>query len=499
VSAWHEFTTAALLGPGKGAAPALPEAVQEALGDTSALDETTRFLTQAGALALWRRAGWKPGRNETPLRLSEPETTKPLSRPSAGHLRMMLSGRCAAFLPEWLEEAARLGRHLPPEDLPALLDRARQDRDLRPLVIAAGGRRAAWLAGLNRDWSFAPSDAPDAWETGSRDQRVAWLRALRAAAPAEARAKIEEVWKAEPAETRAAFLAELEAHLSPEDTPFLDALLDDRSKEVRRIAIDLLARQADSPFVARMLGRAAPLLTLKKGGLLKRAVVEVTLPAELDAAAARDGLDPKAFGQQKVLGEKAVLLVLIISAVPLGHWTETFQQSPSELLKATEKDEFARALATGWAWAARRQRDAAWAEALMDGPKKPHTEFLSGPALLTLLPLPARAARLSERLRAGAMKKPGATEWHDSLSELIVLGDQAPAPLVREALALLRENVREGLPWHYRSPIESWLLRLPRALLAEAGTGWPTDQDGVPALVELLTFRHDALAALTQT
>ncbi len=324
------------------------------------------------------------------------------------------------------------------------------------------------------------------------------LRALRTTAPAEAREKVEAVWKADPADVRTAFVAEFATNLSEDDVPFLDDALDDRSKEVRRATIDLLARLPSSPFVARMLARATPLLAFKGGGLLSRASLDVTLPPDPDSAATRDGLDPKAFGQQKTLGEKAVLLVLILSAVPLRHWTETFQQSPAALLKAAEKNEFSLALATGWAWATLRQRDAAWAEALLDGPVQPHAEFLPGEPLLAVLPEAARADRLAEMSRAGVLKKAGSAEWVACLAELTVLAERAPALLVEEALTGLRTSVSAGLPWHFRSPVEEWLLCLPPALLAESAHGWPIDQEGVAGFVELLTFRHEALVALSQ-
>jgi hypothetical protein len=97
----------------------------------------------------------------------------------------MLGGHCAAVLPEWLAEVARLSRHTPSELLPALLERARQDRRLRPLVLAAGGERAHWLARHNPDWNFASTEAGDVWETGTREQRVAILRELRVANPSK--------------------------------------------------------------------------------------------------------------------------------------------------------------------------------------------------------------------------------------------------------------------------------------------------------------------------
>lgn len=499
MSAWKDYVTVALLGSGKATRPNLPAQLGSALGEATALDDESRFLTEAGALALWRRCGWKPRRNELPVYPSEPETTAAISDASVGHLRAMLGGRCAAVLPEWLEEVTRLGRHTPPEYLPVLLDRARQDRAIRPLVMGSGGRRAVWLAAQNDSWAFGSTESAELWETGNRDQRIAILHSIRARAPAEARARIEGVWQSEPAEVRAAFIAQLETNLSDDDQPFLECVLDDRSKEVRRAAVDLLARLASSPFSARMIARATPLVHFNRGGLLARASLEVTLPGEPDASAIRDGLDPKALGPQKQLGEKAALLVLILSAMPLRHWTETLRQTPAALLKAAEKDEFASALATGWAWAALRQRDSGWAEALIDGAIKIHTELLPAEPLFAVLPEAARVERLGNIVRAGALQKPGSPEWIDCLGELSGLAERAPAALVRRALAALRDSTGAGLPWHLRAPVEAWLLRLPRPLLPEAAVGWPMDQDGIAGLVELLTFRHDALTALTQS
>lgn len=499
MSAWGDFITTALIGTEKSPSPALPDALEQTVTLPAEQEAGAKFLTRAGAFALWRKAGWKPPRVTTSIPPAQPEECVPLGNASVMHLRLMLGGHCATVLPEWLGEAAQLRRLLPPELLPALLERARQERALRPHALAAGGKRAHWLAAQNPDWSFAAREEPALWETGDRDQRTAFLRALRAADPAGARIKIEAVWNVEAADVRTAFVSVLEENLSMEDAPFLESLLGDRSKEVRRAAIDLLARLEASPFVARMTERAAPLLAFKRGGLLSRASLEVTLPADPDAAATRDGLDPKAFGQQKTLGEKAVVLVLLLSAVPLRHWTETTGQTPPALLKALEKNEFARAIATGWAWAALRQKDAAWAGALLDGGVEPHLEFLPAEPLLAVLPESERATRLAAMVRAGGLKKGGNAEWQSLTAQLDAFAGHWPPPLAREVLAALRGMAVEGIPWHLRAVVVSLLLRLPPSLLPEAVPGWPDDKEGVAAISELLAFRQNSLTALNQT
>jgi hypothetical protein len=267
---------------------------------------------------------------------------------------------------------------------------------------------------------------------------------------------------------------------------------------VRRVACDLLARLPASPFTGRMAARAQPLFSLKRGGLLSKSSLEVTLPPEPDDAASRDGLDPKAFGPQKVLGERAVLLVLIVAAVPLRHWTDTLSATPADLIKMAGKSDFSRALATGWQWAARRQKNAEWAAALLDCPIEAYDEFLPRGSLLEALPEPARAQRLSKEIQGGAMREAGSDKWRRCLFEVAMLAERAPASLVREVLAALRANAQAGLGRHLLFEVELFFLRLPPALLAEGAIGWPAGQEAADALVDLLNFRHDALTALTQ-
>lgn len=497
MSAWKEYVTAALIGAEKSAPPPLPAAVQQSVTAAEALEPVPRFLTQAGALALWRRLGLVPPTHAAEVKPAAPESTREVSRTSAAHLRMMLGKELGILLEEWLQEAARLGCHVPPELLPALLDRARAHRDLRPAVAAAGGQRAAWLAAHNPEWSFGEALETVDWDTGSRDQRVQLLKVLRASSPAEARAKVESTWKTEPADTRAAFLSALLTGLTDEDIPFLEAALDDRSKEVRKTAVDLLARLPESPFVARMLERAKPVLAYKKGGLLSRASLEISLPENPDAAGVRDGLIPKGFGEQKLLGEKAVWLVLILSAIPLSHWTDTFKQTPEGLVNAVQKSEFAQAVATGWAWAALRQRDPVWAEALLDVPEGMFHHVLPDESLFSVLPDASRARRITAALRAGALKKADPAAWHGLAAQLAALSRPWSGALTRDVLAALRRDASAGgVPWHFREAFTNLLILIPPAMLPEAVDGWPVGEEGVQPLVDLLRFRHDALAAL---
>ncbi len=502
MSAWKDCVTAALLGTGRDPAmPGLPTALEPAVAPAKKLGREAEFLTRAGALAWWRRAGWKPSvDNIAPVVSATGETLPCVRLACMAHLRVMLGGHCAEALPEWLGEAARRRRRIPPELLPALLDWTRQRRERMELAMAAGGARVRWLAAQNPEWDFTAADNhPERWETGSREQRAAILCRWRGADPEQARAKLEAVWSDEPAAVRLAFLCMLKNGLSLDDELFLERALDDRGKEVRAMAANLLACLPGSEFVARMTARAVPLFACKKGGVLGRAAFDITLPGVADAAAQRDGLDPKPAGAYRAFGEKAALLAQIVAAVPLTHWQQTFGQEPAALLKTLEKNDFARAVTCGWVQAAIRQSDAAWAQALLQTPAAMQdvpAELLRPGALSCLLPEAARVTLLKEMIRRHGLGDRDA--WHEMEAMIVSFPDHLPVPLAQDLLRELRMVAGVEFPLHLRYSQTRLATKIPPKLLPFALDDWP-EINPAADFVALLAFRRDALAALAQS
>ncbi len=134
--------------------------------------------------------------------------------------------------------------------------------------------------------------AQTVWQTGRKSTRSLLLRKLRETDPALALGLVASTWSEESAEERAAFLKMLAAGLSMADEPFLEDSLDDRSREVRRVAAGLLARLPGSRLVQRQLERAQACIKWKPGGFLRKAQIEV--PAgNLDDGMLRVGVEPK--------------------------------------------------------------------------------------------------------------------------------------------------------------------------------------------------------------
>ncbi|MFF0266738.1 DUF5691 domain-containing protein [Kribbella sp. NPDC004536] len=346
---WDGLVSSMLLGTDRRPADfdELPEQVRERLGDGGLLD--------AAALAtLYKRAGRKPLRDLTPLESAGGED-RPLPRPGAvRRLAAMLGGFQTRALGEWLQAADGYGWGVPPEHLPALADFARTRPEYRPLVIAAAGRRARWLAELNPEWRFlyaadAESNDPEAWTHGNAVQRRTWLRSLRRQDPAAARVELAEVWPNEAALTRTEFLGLFAEGLSLADEEFLEAALDDRSREVRRVAARMLARLPGSQYGVRMAARLHAHLTPTQG------VLAVDLPRTLTQSMERDGIDSQ---NPEGIGKRAWWFHQIVADTPLSEMDLTWLQAPVE---GCAPD----VLQSAWTEAAIRERSVEWARQLL--------------------------------------------------------------------------------------------------------------------------------------
>jgi hypothetical protein len=448
------------------------------------------------------------------------------SRRAAARLGSMLKGTHRALLPEWLAALAAAGRRAPPALLPSLLEHGRQQADLRPAILPALGRRGRWLAAQNLEWSYARTEisglrtelattalSPQSsvlstvWETGDRAARLALLGELRVVAPALARQLIDSTWASERADERAAFLEALGSGLTVDDEPFLEAALDDRSKEVRRVAAGLLGRLPDSRLAGRMLARARPLLGwtpatearllgLRRG---QPARIDVALPDACDRAMARDGVEPKPPAQRRGMGERAWWLLQMLGAVPPSTWAAGWHARPPELVAAARAGEWGALLCEGWAVAALAHQDAEWALALLRA--EPARADLLG-----ILQPAEQEALLLDMLRGDVAP----LHEHPVLDLLRRTRHTWSPALTRAVLGAVRKHMRawrNTYDYQLRGALlEDFVLRFPPAMLDEIGAGWPEDQeararwDGViDRLLIALQFRRDMLRELAET
>lgn len=274
---------------------------------------------------------------------------------AAERLGRLLGGEHERLIPEWLAAAAATGRRVPAYVLPELLERGRRDRSIRVHLGVLAGQRGRWLAGLNPSWAYLLEEPTgETWELGGAADRRAHLCALRAADPAGARRLLESTWERETPDDRAGFVEVLAEGLSMADEPFLEQALDDRRREVRQAAANLLTRLPGSRMSLRMADRVRSRVTIGRDGAGD--VILVEAPETCDKAMERDGVRPK---PPRGIGERAWWLQQIIARAPLSVW----ERPPARLLAMRIPDWDAE-VKTAWVRAAVLQQDPEWARAM---------------------------------------------------------------------------------------------------------------------------------------
>ncbi|WP_327105203.1 DUF5691 domain-containing protein [Nonomuraea glycinis] len=423
------------------------------------------LLGSAAVEVVRRRAGWRPARPGEPARAADEEQDA-VSRRAAERLVRILGGEHERVLPEWLAVAAGAGRRVPAYLLPELLHRGRRDDSIRADLGVLAGRRGRWLAERNPVWAYLLEEPTgETWELGRAADRRDHLRRLRAAEPGEARRLLESSWERETPEDRAVFVEVLAEGLSMDDEPFLESALDDRRREVRQWAANLLTRLPASRLSRRMAERARTCLTVGP------ATITVEAPSSCDKAMERDGIRPKT---PRGVGERAWWLQQVIARAPLQMWGVP----PGEMLRKKILD-WDSEVKTAWVRAAVLQREPEWARAMFAW--DPISDLLE-----------ALGPEEQQALAADFTKE------RDPDSQLImVLGGVSPRWQETLATAVLRKIIQMATtqPWNLGELVTLAGERIDPALtgLAEGFSPVPPIQQ----VAALLRFRADMIKELS--
>jgi hypothetical protein len=431
-------------------------------------DPATGLLDAAAALAIARRAGQQPVTG-VPAPAPAPADPAPTAGAAAAERLTRLlettifdADTRGELLVEWLRTAADQGRRVPGELLPTLIELARRRRELRSLVVAAGGARVGWLAAQHPDWRYLTGE-PDAqladhnrWELGTIGQRVEHLGVARRADPAAARELLAAGWAGETPDDRAALLAVLAIGLSIDDEELLEAALDDRRREVRGVALDLLGRLPGSAYQARMISRARACVRPAGGALA------VTPPQHCDRDMQRDGISPRA---PAGVGERAWWLEEVLARTPLATWGT----DPAGFLALRVADGWREVVLRGLARAASVSRDPAWAGALVDallaapGARERPDDMLLVESLYPALPPDELVSRAIEALRIDPPRRGGRRRDAPGVDHLLELCPRPwPEPLVEAVFAALHEYAGRSVPsWRVAELCQLAAVRLP--------------------------------------
>lgn len=343
---WETLLAVGMLGSERQPVPELPPPFPHPQGS---------LLGAAALVALHRLAAFEP-----PAYLGLPQAPAPPDpTPTLNpHSFEQAQSQYPTLLTEWIQLAGQSGRRLPASSLPAALEIGQQQTHLRALLWPLLGQRGWWLASQNPRWVWATAspNPQEAFELGPSAMRPLALQQMRRLNPLQALGALQAVWAQETPQSKADLLLALQEGLSLHDESFLESVLDDRSKIVRKTAADLLASLPQSALVQRNLQRTLALVHPESRLLGQKLYIE--LPAACSKEMQRDGIEAK--GMPHGMGEKAWWLQQMVARVPPTVW----RNSPLSLLKMAPK-EWREVLQTAFQEAAWRFADSEWAVALL--------------------------------------------------------------------------------------------------------------------------------------
>ncbi len=329
------------------ASPALQQVLAEVADDS-------KLWHTIAAADLWQRAGFEPGAASDSPASAAPDHAV-AGRAAEQVLQLILRGIHPELLDNWLTLARNAHATVPHACLVPLIELARQKRALRNAVGALLGERGRWLVLQNPDWSEALDAGPaghDSWELGSLAQRIAALQAMRAHDPCAALALLEADWAQEPPDNRSALLPCLLTGLGLADEAFLERALDDKRKEVRGVAQQLLSSLPGSQLQQRCKARLLALLTVERPATGPKLILQ--LPPDCDKAMKRDGIGLQTYHS---IGVKAGWLQDMLGCVPPQFWCSHWDLAPRAVIDLFAADEFSSPLLDGLGQATARALD----------------------------------------------------------------------------------------------------------------------------------------------
>ena len=150
---WQKLTTTALLGPGRSA---LPEDLRhdllswgidpDALPEKALLDGAAMLFRERQAHAI------SPAKAQPSIVLPDLSAERLCSPAAEKALEKIMDGTFRLALPEFLKQTALKQLHVPPAQLPMLLELAVWNPEIRILLEPVAGPRGAWLISLNPRW-----------------------------------------------------------------------------------------------------------------------------------------------------------------------------------------------------------------------------------------------------------------------------------------------------------------------------------------------------------
>lgn len=369
---WDEIINKALLGSEKAPLTAddIPSDIADEFVITTSPDKEENFLKISALAYQYRQSGARALNVSTIGQpAAAPEDKTYCAARANDILKTLLEENIAVLLEVWLQMCAGKNVLAYPEIIPALLDVARQDKDLRPLIKAVTGKRGEWLCNLNPQWNFfvPQADNKTTWDNGTADERKELLLHLRNVNPEEGRQLLEASWATEGANEKVAFLEILKTNLSPADLPWLEGLKE-KGQRVNAAILALLKSIHSSTVVREYQAVLSKCFSIKTGkallGMISKTELVIDQSFEFPESIFKTGIEK--LSSDKNISDHQYILSQVIMSVPPSFWTEHLQRSAAELVALFQKEKQTAFYLPALAISATRVNDTEWIQTILD-------------------------------------------------------------------------------------------------------------------------------------
>ncbi len=467
------------------------------------------ILTIAAISAKMQKLAFSPIKiNHKPSSKIWQETDLVCNKESIKHLYMIMDGAFENALPEYLNILASQKKCLPPEILPNLLERSVTNPDLWGQLKNNIGQRGLWLIQQNPNWKqLTKLKILNEWDEALNDERLIILEHLLENDPEIAIEKLEDSWSSESVNQKIKFLKILEKNPDTSIEPFLEELLDDRRKEIRRAAVQILSKIPSSSLSKRTFERLKKRIQIHKKG--KKITLEISLPDKLENDMIRDGIDPRI--QWFKGGVKASRMGQMIALVSPELWLQEFEKEAEDVLVLFETSEWSELIIQAIIEATILHQNKDWARALLsfsirqkDNPTWQSLninrlfDHISNDGFNTVAVNGMKATKglLEENSPLTLLLKNCKCLWNDELTILVIRNLQN---------WLIGENSRYWNGWHYRTILKNASYLCNPHLHQQLILNWPEEsriwsswEKEIDEFLSTLHFRKKMIIALEE-
>ncbi|WP_160710709.1 DUF5691 domain-containing protein [Chitinophaga solisilvae] len=333
---WNNIINTAMLGTAKKPAdthglpqgPLLDAAMQ--ILATPALDREDQLLHIAAVTYNYRQSGVQAlsSTGTAPVPVCDPEDKPYCSSAAIKALQQALDTDNHILPGLWLEYCAAAQQLVPPDYLPLVLETAYRHKALRVRAAACCGKRGEWLAQFNNEWNFSvvTTSLEDQWQNGTTAQRLIALKTLRDKEPATALSWLRQTWTKENAAAKTELLGALQHHIGPDDAPWLESLMLEKSKQVREEALLLLKKIPEASLHELYLEVLRDAVQINDNG-----DIICTLPENINEQVFRSGIEK--LSSNKNVPDTDYIIGQLIGFVHPRVWEKHFNCSFEEVVQ----------------------------------------------------------------------------------------------------------------------------------------------------------------------